>query len=143
MTLRHEPALAKGLMKLFCSNAEYESVIGDLSEQYQEGRGRLWYWRQAIDIVFLALYCKVARRPLVPAHRVPAGQIFTAVLLIVALAAVLLSDIAWILLIPVVIGILIGLLPGNMGESPSEGPGVARIDSSKIPIGGGVGAGLV
>jgi hypothetical protein len=30
-----------------------DSVIGDLIEQYQDGRSRFWYWRQALIILAL------------------------------------------------------------------------------------------
>lgn len=66
MKLRPAPAVATWFLKLFCSDVEYEALVGDLTEQYQQGRGRFWYWRQVLDIVFLALYSKAARRPLTP-----------------------------------------------------------------------------
>jgi hypothetical protein len=33
-----------------------ESVLGDLSEQYQRGRGSIWYWRQVLSIVYMGLF---------------------------------------------------------------------------------------
>ena len=49
--MKREPSLATWLLKLFCSSVEYESVTGDLLEQYQTGRGDSWYYRQVLDIV--------------------------------------------------------------------------------------------
>ena len=51
MRIQPAPAIATWLLKLFCSSAEDESLIGDLLEKYQQGRGRFWYWRQVTAIV--------------------------------------------------------------------------------------------
>src|SRR5436190_1932807 len=59
------PSVATWLLKSFCP-AEYDSVIGDLLEQYQLARGRFWYWRQVLAIVVLGTYDRVLRRPLAP-----------------------------------------------------------------------------
>jgi hypothetical protein len=151
MTLRRTPTVATWFLKLFCSDAEHESVIGDLAEQFQHGRGRFWYWRQVLDIAFLSLYGKVARRPLTAMHRVPVGSLFALVLVLAALAAVALSDVGPIFLAAVFGGVLFGIVrfeqtshgtrSAPVTESPA--PGIVRIDSSKIPIGGGIGAGIV
>jgi hypothetical protein len=67
--MRPAPAVATRFLELLCSSAEHESVIGDLFEEYHRGRGRLWYWRQVLVIVFLGLYGRTARRPLVQKAR--------------------------------------------------------------------------
>ncbi len=72
--MRHEPAIARWFLKFFCSGKEYESITGDLAEQYQTGRGTVWYCRQVLDIVCLALYSKAFRRPLARKDRLPIGQ---------------------------------------------------------------------
>ena len=92
MRLRPEPTVATWFLKLFCSSPEHESLIGDLLEQYQRGRGRFWYWRQVIAIVFLGLERKV-RRLLVSTDGIRIRQGFALILLISAFSAVLLSDI--------------------------------------------------
>ena len=58
MRIQPAPAIATWLLKLFCSSAEDESLIGDLLEKYQQGRGRFWYWRQVTAIVVLRLMRK-------------------------------------------------------------------------------------
>jgi hypothetical protein len=151
MTLRRAPTLATWFLKLFCSDAEHEAVIGDLTEQYQHGRGRFWYWRQVLDIAFLGLYCKVAQRPLTTTHKVPVGSIFALVLIVATLAAVALSDMGPIFLAAVFGGILVGIVRFEQTshrttseQAPqSPAPRIVRIDSSKIPIGGGLGAGIL
>jgi hypothetical protein len=55
MTPKIAPRAATWFLNRFGSNTEDESVMGDLSEQYQRGRGALWYWRQVLSIVFVGL----------------------------------------------------------------------------------------
>jgi len=59
MTLRSAPVAATWFLKQFGSNTENESVIGDLFEQYQRGRGSIWYWRQVLAIVFMGLFREI------------------------------------------------------------------------------------
>jgi hypothetical protein len=61
MTLKPTPRPATWFLKQFGSNTEDESVMGDLSEQYQRGRSSIWYWRQVLSIVFVGLF-REARR---------------------------------------------------------------------------------
>jgi len=65
MRQRPTPFIATWILRVFCRGPEHESVTGDLLEQYQNGKGRFWYWRQVLGIVMLALYRKVERRPLI------------------------------------------------------------------------------
>src|SRR5262249_56409818 len=92
------PGIATWFLKLFCSSAEDESLIGDLLEKYQQGRGRFWYWRQVTAIVFLRLGGNVRHLSL-SAAAMPMGHVFTLLLVIAALSAVLLSDLWMILLV--------------------------------------------
>lgn len=52
MLLRSTPPIATWFLNQFGSAPENESAIGDLIEQYQRGKGSIWYWRQALVIVF-------------------------------------------------------------------------------------------
>jgi len=56
MTLKPTPRAATWFLNRFGSNTEDESVYGDLSEQYQRGRGSIWYWRQVLSIVYMGLF---------------------------------------------------------------------------------------
>jgi hypothetical protein len=69
MSLRTMPAAATWFLGQFCSGPEHDSVIGDLFEEYHRGRGRSWYWRQVLVIVFFGLYRGTARRRLVRQNR--------------------------------------------------------------------------
>jgi hypothetical protein len=82
------------------SGSDFDTVIGDLTEQYQCGRSGLWYWRQVLAIVVLGIRRQVVERPLVSPNRVPIGNMFAAVILVIAGIGVLLSDVWWILLFP-------------------------------------------
>jgi hypothetical protein len=48
MNASHPPGLATWLLKRFIGGNRRESLIGDLIEQYQSRRSRVWYWRQAV-----------------------------------------------------------------------------------------------
>ena len=153
MRLRPAPALATWFLKLFCSSAEHEALVGDLLEQYQSGRGRFWCWRQVLAIVFLELNRKV-RRLSVSTDSLPIRQGLVLIFLVPILSAVLLSDI-WVLLL---IGILGGIVTGgllfalrNSGSGPvkSDPAGVSPmtdaptyhrgISIQHIPVEGAVG----
>ena len=56
MTLKPAPRAATWFLNRFGPNTEDESVFGDLSEQYQRGRGSIWYWRQVLSIVYMGLF---------------------------------------------------------------------------------------
>jgi hypothetical protein len=58
MNRRPAPAAATWLLRIFCSDPEYDSVIGDLLEQHQLGRSHFWYGRQVLGILVFGLYGK-------------------------------------------------------------------------------------
>ena len=144
MRLRPPPAAATWVLKLFCSNPEDDSLVGDLMEQYQRGHGPIWYWRQVLVIVFLGFYRKPGR-VLVRTMRLGFALILLiAILLIVAL----LTDIWVIFLVAILAGVITGIFKFARGNgrtelTPSDAPRVARINMSKIPISGGIGAGFL
>jgi hypothetical protein len=47
MSGRTPPRLAAWLVKHFGPAYHRESLVGDLQEEYQNGRTPAWYWRQA------------------------------------------------------------------------------------------------
>jgi hypothetical protein len=47
MSLRTPPRVATWLLKRFGPEYQRDSLLGDLFEEYQRGRSRAWYWRQA------------------------------------------------------------------------------------------------
>ncbi len=54
MMQRTPPPLALWLLRRWGSAYHRDSLEGDLMEQYQEGRGRLWYWRQVAAAILIA-----------------------------------------------------------------------------------------
>jgi hypothetical protein len=45
------PRLATWLLARLASGKTRESLVGDLIEQYRNGRSASWYWRQALIVV--------------------------------------------------------------------------------------------
>ncbi len=115
MRIQPAPAIATWLLKLFCSSAEDESLIGDLLEKYQQGHGRFWYWRQVTAIVFLRLGRNVRQLSLSVAVR-SMRHAFTLLLVIAAVSAVLLSDIWMIFLFGIFGGVIAGALIFLLGN---------------------------
>ena len=110
MTRRPAPGAATRFLKLFCSSAEHESVTGDLLEQYQRGRGRLWYWRQVLAIVFGALRGRAVRRPLLRTNQSLIARGFAVGIVLAVLSAAALSDIWAILIVGILGGVFAGIL---------------------------------
>ena len=52
MSASEPPRVATWLLKRLAASGKRESLVGDLIEQYQQGRSRAWYWRQAIAAIF-------------------------------------------------------------------------------------------
>ena len=61
MTLKPAPRAATWFLNRFGSDTDDDSVLGDLAEQYQRGRGSLWYWRQVLSIVYMGLFQEFRR----------------------------------------------------------------------------------
>jgi len=144
MRIQPAPAIATWFLKLFCSSAEDDSLVGDLLEKYRQGHGRFWYWRQVAAIVFLRLYRNARQLSLAGAARSMrlAGGLL---LVIAAFSAVLLSDIWIILLVGIVGGGIAGALifllgnrfvDQNASDPVPYHPGIAI---HHIPVEGAVG----
>lgn len=118
MRIQPAPAIATWFLRLFCSSAEDESLIGDLLEQYQT-RGRFWYWRQVAAIVFLRLY-RNARQLSFYEAAMRLRNVFTLLLVIAAVSAVLLSDIWMIFLVGIFGGVIAGALIFLFGNGSNE-----------------------
>jgi hypothetical protein len=117
--MKPPPKLATWFLKLFCSSAEDDFLLGDLLEMYRQGHGRLWYWRQVIAIVFLRLY-RNARQLSLSAAATQIRHTITVLLVIAAVSAVLLSDIWMILVFGVFVGVIAGVLIFLLGHHANE-----------------------
>ena len=49
------PSVSIWFLRHFGCSTKNESIIGDLVEQYQQGRSRVWYWRQVFIAISLLL----------------------------------------------------------------------------------------
>lgn len=55
MSSRTAPRAATWLLERVGGRSRFEPLIGDLVEQFEEGRSRLWYWRQAVGTLAIDL----------------------------------------------------------------------------------------
>ena len=53
------PALATSLLERLTGGDKRDSVIGDLIEQYQNGRSRGWFWRQTVAALTMSAFREV------------------------------------------------------------------------------------
>lgn len=54
MRSNQPPPIANWLLRHFGSSPNNDSVIGDLNEQYRQGRSRSWYWREALVAILFS-----------------------------------------------------------------------------------------
>jgi hypothetical protein len=55
MSPRSAPRAATWLLERLGTSGRFEPLIGDLTEQFAQGRSRLWYWRQALGATAIHL----------------------------------------------------------------------------------------
>jgi hypothetical protein len=153
MRLRQGPLAATSLLQYFCPDSEYNTVIGDLTEQYQRGHGPFWYWKQVLFIVFLGSYRDAVPQPWVAADRIPIGAGFglgtgVVTLVLVAVGIFFALETELPLLLPPIIGgpIAFALIRRRNSARPVPlpfaGPATIQINTTRIPIKGGIGAAL-
>jgi hypothetical protein len=53
MSDRHPPAFATWLAQRLMAGPRQESLLGDLIEQYRQGRSGVWYWRQVCAAIVM------------------------------------------------------------------------------------------
>jgi hypothetical protein len=63
MTLRTPPPVARSLMERLGPADRRESLIGDLTEQYQRGRSSFWFWRQSLMAIAIGAVRDLRRDP--------------------------------------------------------------------------------
>jgi hypothetical protein len=56
MRSRQAPATATWLLERFHCGSRSDSLTGDLIEEYQRGRSRVWYWKQVV-IAIVVSFC--------------------------------------------------------------------------------------
>ena len=73
MTSAHPPRIAVWLLHHFGSSPNNESVIGDLTERYRQGRSRAWYWTQVLKAIVVSLAQEVSTHKLLTVGGVATG----------------------------------------------------------------------
>lgn len=69
--MRKPPVLAtRLLMNLVATD---ETLVGDLVEEYQAGRSRVWYWRQVFATVWLQSFQRISAHPVRTLFTIAAG----------------------------------------------------------------------
>ncbi len=57
MTTSTPPKLATWLLEKCYCGSNKDSLVGDLLEEYQQGRTRAWYWNQITSAIVIAFAC--------------------------------------------------------------------------------------
>jgi hypothetical protein len=73
MTLRTPPRMARSLVERLGPADRRESLLGDLTEQYQRGRSSLWFWRQSLVAILVGAARDLRRDTGQVAHAVLTG----------------------------------------------------------------------
>lgn len=71
------PGVATWLAERFLTSPRRESLIGDLVEQYQEGRSATWYWGQVLRAIVVSLTEELAAHKLLALRAVVVGMATT------------------------------------------------------------------
>jgi hypothetical protein len=64
MRTSHPPSIAAWILHRLGPAPETEAIAGDLIEQYQQGRSRLWYWREVIVAILTGTWSEVQQHSL-------------------------------------------------------------------------------
>jgi hypothetical protein len=73
MTDQHPPALANWLAHRLVSGPRRESLLGDLIEEYREGRSSSWYWRQVCAAILVGTVHDLAAHKLLALRALTIG----------------------------------------------------------------------
>jgi hypothetical protein len=73
MNFAPAPKVATWLLKRLNSTPNNDALIGDLVEQYLQGRSRLWYWKQAFLAIVVSLEREISKHPVLTLRAVASG----------------------------------------------------------------------
>jgi len=73
MSASRPPRVASWLLQHLASSPQRESLIGDLIEQYQNGRSTAWYWRQVLAAILVGAIKDVRANKLIAIRAVAIG----------------------------------------------------------------------
>jgi hypothetical protein len=69
------PRVATWLAERFLTSPRRESLIGDLVEQYREGRSATWYWGQVFRAIVVSMTEELAAHKLLALRAVAVGMV--------------------------------------------------------------------
>jgi hypothetical protein len=61
--MRTSPGVARWLLQRLGCSPLNENIVGDLDEQFHNGRSRIWYWAQALTAILTSVRREVFVRP--------------------------------------------------------------------------------
>jgi peptidoglycan/LPS O-acetylase OafA/YrhL len=73
MKASRPPVIATWLLDRFGASPQIETIAGDLLEQYQQGRSRLWYWREVITAILMGAWSEFRQHSLLMLRAVAMG----------------------------------------------------------------------
>ena len=65
MTSAEPPKAATWLLRRFGSSPKNDSIIGDLTQSYRQGRSRIWYWRQVMIAIVSGAFTEICSHKLI------------------------------------------------------------------------------
>ena len=71
------PRVATWLAERFLTSPRRESLIGDLVEQYREGRSAAWYWGQVLRAIVVSIREELAAHKVLALRAVAVGMVTT------------------------------------------------------------------
>jgi len=63
-------------LRHFGCSSRNDSIIGDLVEQYQQGRSRVWYWRQVFIAILVSFVTEIRLHKLLAVRALVIGNVF-------------------------------------------------------------------
>jgi hypothetical protein len=75
MTASVPPKVATWLLQHFGCSLSNDAILGDLAEQFAQGRSRLWYWRQIVRAIPAGILEEVSGHKLLALRAVVLGWI--------------------------------------------------------------------
>jgi hypothetical protein len=73
MTAQHPPRVATWLAQRLLPGSRRESLLGDLIEQYRQGRSGIWYWRQVLAAILIGNLHELAAHKVLALRAVTIG----------------------------------------------------------------------
>ena len=73
MRSRRAPATATWLLERLHCGSRNDSLTGDLMEEYEHGRSRIWYWKQVLIAIAVSFYTDIRAHSLLTLRALATG----------------------------------------------------------------------